>query len=197
MRVPFNEDGNKRVKMNVALWSVASTSSSTRLAVKLDFFDPAAAFEDRFNFFTGVDPTHGFVTYVNRTGAKALVGRNGSSVVIRAGHNDTAKRPLSVRIESRQLFEVGSLFVVDLDHVPVGCGTWPAFWLNGNGSWPATGEIDIIEGIGGEVQLLNSRVEISMHTKNQCIFRANKTDQTALPSGENCAWRQLWIRRRC
>ena len=38
------------------------------------------------------------------------------------------------------------LFIVDLAHMPAGCGTWPAFWLVGPG-WPNDGEIDIIEGV--------------------------------------------------
>ncbi len=36
--------------------------------------------------------------------------------------------------------------------LPYGQGLWPAFWLMGNtGSWPANGEIDVLEMIGGTV----------------------------------------------
>lgn len=32
--------------------------------------------------------------------------------------------------------------------VPLGRGTWPAFWMLGYGSWPRAGEIDIMEHVG-------------------------------------------------
>jgi hypothetical protein len=36
----------------------------------------------------------------------------------------------TVRLSSRKLFK-GGLFVFDVEHIPVGCGIWPAIWLNG------------------------------------------------------------------
>ena len=39
-------------------------------------------------------------------------------------------RAQSVRLSSRALF-YGGLFVFDVTHLPVGCGVWPAMWLNG------------------------------------------------------------------
>jgi beta-glucanase (GH16 family) len=32
--------------------------------------------------------------------------------------------------------------------MPDAVGVWPAFWLLGNGEWPGTGEIDIMEYVG-------------------------------------------------
>lgn len=36
----------------------------------------------------------------------------------------------SVRLSSRKMFK-GGLFVFDVKHAPIGCGLWPALWLNG------------------------------------------------------------------
>jgi hypothetical protein len=36
----------------------------------------------------------------------------------------------SVRLLSRKLYK-GGLFIFDIEHCPVGCGVWPALWLNG------------------------------------------------------------------
>lgn len=46
--------------------------------------------------------------------------------------------------------------------MPVGCGTWPAFWMFGP-NWPASGEIDIIEGVN--VATTNT---ITLHTAPGC-----------------------------
>lgn len=46
--------------------------------------------------------------------------------------------------------------------MPVGCGTWPAFWMFGP-NWPAGGEIDIIEGVNGQ-----STDSITLHTSPGC-----------------------------
>lgn len=43
---------------------------------------------------------------------------------------DAQDRAGSVRLMSRALF-YGGLFVFDVSHLPVGCGVWPAIWLNG------------------------------------------------------------------
>jgi len=51
----------------------------------------------------------------------------------------------SIRISSKRAFDE-SVIILDLAHMPHGCGTWPAFWtLSQQGPWPAGGEIDIIE----------------------------------------------------
>eukprot|EP00957_Ditylum_brightwellii_P057737 4377618-Ditylum_brightwellii.AAC.1 len=50
----------------------------------------------------------------------------------------------SIRLEGKRRFDRG-LFVIDLHHMPAGCGVWPAFWLTDETNWPNNGEIDIVE----------------------------------------------------
>jgi beta-glucanase (GH16 family) len=46
--------------------------------------------------------------------------------------------------------------------LPCGQGTWPAIWTLGNGAWPATGELDILEQVGSDP----TRVFSTVHTSS-------------------------------
>ncbi|KAF9012577.1 hypothetical protein BDQ17DRAFT_1419944 [Cyathus striatus] len=55
----------------------------------------------------------------------------------------------SVKITTKDSFNMGSVWVADIFHVPFGCSVWPAMWSWApivNTSWPAGGEIDTLEG---------------------------------------------------
>lgn len=125
-----------------------------------------------WNWETEDDPTHGRVNYVNQADAFAknlsygTVSRSllfessfstgafsadNNSFVMRADDwsiiNPSARGRDSVRISSQTAYG-DSVIVLDLAHMPAGCGTWPAFWtLSQQGPWPNGGEIDIIEGM--------------------------------------------------
>ena len=47
--------------------------------------------------------------------------------------------------------------------MPTGCGVWPAFWMFGP-NWPASGEIDIIEGVNNQ-----ATDSITLHTSPGCV----------------------------
>ena len=86
-------------------------------------------FFSRFNFFTGTDPTNGFVQYVDQGTAQSegLIRSSGSNVYIGTDHTNVQPngRP-SVRIQSTATYNSG-LFILDLANMPGGiCGTWPA-----------------------------------------------------------------------
>ena len=126
-------------------------------------------FFGNFTAFTGEDPTHGFVNYLNYdTGASSKL----MQTVINAGDasylgvdpaalsNNGRK---SMRIASKKTFNKG-LFIVDLLHMPASaCGSWPAFWLLGSGTWPTNGEIDILEGVNSA-----SHNQMTLHTSDGC-----------------------------
>jgi len=71
----------------------------------------------------------------------------------------------SIRISSKRALDE-SVIIIDLEHMPYGCATWPAFWtLSQEGPWPTGGEIDIIEGVNEADQNL-----ISLHTLPGCTM---------------------------
>ncbi|KAL7937964.1 glycoside hydrolase family 16 protein [Trichoderma chlorosporum] len=136
-----------------------------------------------FNWFDGIDPSHGFVSYQNRQNAQSmgLYNIDERTGVVRLGVDSTHSysitdrgRP-SIRIESRETYDHG-LFIADFLHMPPShCGLWPAFWTYGD-NWPFDGEIDIIEG----VNTAHTNI-ISAHTADGC---SQSSDINGLYSGE-------------
>jgi beta-glucanase (GH16 family) len=55
---------------------------------------------------------------------------------------------ISGRLDTRGKFEFTYGTAAARMKLPAGAGFWPAFWALGNGRWPATGEIDIMEYVG-------------------------------------------------
>lgn len=49
------------------------------------------------------------------------------------------RRP-QVRLTSSEFYDFGSLWIIDLLHIPYGCSVWPAFWSTAP-NWPDGGEI--------------------------------------------------------
>jgi len=68
----------------------------------------------------------------------------------------------SIRLEGHRRFNRG-LFIIDLRHMPAGCGTWPAFWLTDEANWPVNGEIDIVEGVNYQ-----DTAKTALHSTKEC-----------------------------
>ncbi|PSR76179.1 hypothetical protein PHLCEN_2v8602 [Hermanssonia centrifuga] len=73
----------------------------------------------------------------------------------------------SVRITSQDFYDYGSLWIIDLLHIPYGCSVWPAFWAKGS-LWPNDGEIDIIEAINNM-----DHNQMALHTTTGCLHNAS------------------------
>ncbi|TIA55813.1 hypothetical protein D6C79_00246 [Aureobasidium pullulans] len=148
----------------------------------VDDYQPSVFFS-KFNYYNSYDPTYGHVQYVNET----VANRNGYTTTdddsITISVDTTSKWPRggpgrpAVRLISDNTYTHG-LFILDLNHMPFGCGTWPAFWLLGP-DWPRNGEIDIIEGV--HTSTTNT---ISMHTDSNCTIAGS--GQTGLFTSSNC-----------
>ena len=127
------------------------------------------AFFPAFEFQTIDDPTHGTVDYVDSDAAWAAGMLNISAsgqVRIAADTRETvddgARGRKSVRLSGLTEYSSG-LFVLSLEHMPTGCGTWPAFWMLGPDPWPTYGEVDIIEGVDK-----STVVQTTLHTTDGC-----------------------------
>ncbi|KAL5338546.1 concanavalin A-like lectin/glucanase domain-containing protein [Aspergillus crustosus] len=145
------------------LQTLALTAHLTSAAYTLqDDYTPDTFF-DKFNFFTDSDPTHGHVDYIDR-GAAESAGLISTGSSVHMGVDTTNLAPngrQSVRLESTASYNKG-LFIIDLGHMPQGCGVWPAFWLLGP-SWPDSGEIDIIENVNSA-----TTNHMTLHTSDGC-----------------------------
>jgi hypothetical protein len=141
-------------------------------------------FFDEFSFFSGSDPTNGFVEFSSASVANTsgLAGYSNGAVYL--GVDSTTVNPSggrgAVRLTSNKAYTHG-LFIADITHMPGGiCGVWPAFWTFGP-NWPASGEIDIIEGVN--TQATNA---ITLHTSAGCTMSGIGSLNGSVLQNSNC-----------
>ncbi|KAI9460851.1 concanavalin A-like lectin/glucanase domain-containing protein [Lactarius psammicola] len=144
-----------------------TSDSGSFVWILQDTYDASNFFES-FSFFTGDDPTHGTVNYVDNTTAfshnLSYISWDGK-VIMKGDDTNTLQSGQyreSVRVSSNKIYNTG-LFILDINRAPWGCGVWPAFWTLGNGQWPTLGEIDIIEGVHD-----NEHNQVTWHTSAGC-----------------------------
>ena len=141
-------------------------------------------FFNEFSFFTGQDPTGGFVDYQGGAPANqsGLAGYSNGAIYLGVDHKtvNPAGGRNSVRVTSNKAYTKG-LFIADIAHMPAGiCGTWPAFWMFGP-NWPNSGEIDIIEGVN--MQTSNS---ITLHTSEGCSLDGTGSVASSVLASTDC-----------
>ena len=159
--------------MIMLLVSILSRSTMAAYTMSQDY--SGSSFFSGFQLFTGADPTNGDVQYVDQATATAnglasimMGGESNGTVYLGSDSTNVAPNGRqSIRISSIQSFNHG-LFLFDFQHMPEGCGTWPAAWLLGSGTWPANGEIDILEGVNKQIGN-----QVTLHTNAGCSLDSN------------------------
>ncbi|TCD60606.1 hypothetical protein EIP91_009772 [Steccherinum ochraceum] len=145
-------------------------------------------FFDRWTFIDNFDnTTNGDIQYISpstNSNASQLAFVNGAGNAIIKVDNTSfvpynEKRD-SIRIESQDFYEVGSVWVFDAIHLPYGCSVWPSFWSKGF-DWPRQGEIDIVEGIN-----LMSANQMALHTFAGCTASGGSGAMTGALGDTNC-----------
>ncbi|GAA5865352.1 hypothetical protein JCM8547_005064 [Rhodosporidiobolus lusitaniae] len=124
-------------------------------------------FFDDWTFWGNYDNlTGGDVDYVAASGGSDLAYVNSAGRAIIKVDNTTdllyPNKRRSVRIETKETYPIGSLWIFDAYHVPYGCSTWPAMWSSAP-NWPQGGEIDTFETVN--LQEVN---RMAMHTTEDC-----------------------------
>ncbi|KAG8947716.1 hypothetical protein FRC04_010490 [Tulasnella sp. 424] len=159
---------------------------------------------DHQTFGTDIDPTHGRVNYTDQAFAvsKNLTFTSKDTLILRADYTSVlnASDPYggrnSVRIQSKKSYGT-SVTILDLRHMPQGCGTWPAFWTtailafdfqmlltNQNMhiiAWPDMGEIDIIEGVNDV-----GPNAATLHTTPGCTMSSANMIETGTLTATDC-----------
>ncbi|KAJ9114399.1 hypothetical protein QFC20_001542 [Naganishia adeliensis] len=81
----------------------------------------------------------------------------------------------SVRMHSKKHYN-GGLFILDVDHVPTGCSSRPAFWFCGP-DWPIGGEVRIFCQSQGRAPLEAGQIDIMegihLGTRNQMTLHTD------------------------
>lgn len=133
------------------------------------------SFFDLWDFYGANDnTTQGTAIWVNESYAisqrLAYVDSQGNAIIKVDNTTDVpmGQNRSTVRITTQDTYDVGSLWMIDLSHIPFGCSVWPAFWSFGP-NWPEDGEIDIIEGIN---LMVNN--QIGIHTTPGCTHNGSE-----------------------
>lgn len=156
--------------------SVAKSLSGRRPIgpYELSSVQEGSTFFDNYEFYDGPDSlgSAGYNDYVSKKRATMLnianITKEGDATFIYMSSVPTEEGPReSVRLEGKTRYDRG-LFILDLRHMPAGCGVWPAWWLTDEAAWPDNGEIDIVEGINYQTV-----AKTALHTSDRCSMFAH------------------------
>lgn len=168
-------------------------SNTPTATVFADEFDGTAIDRAKWEVYTGQVFNNEVQEYVDDTATMRIVhgaeaeGASGGALLIQARYHPGARAAggrsdfASGRLHGRQTFSRGT--VSARMKLPPGAGLWPAFWLLGVSSWPAAGEIDIMENVG-DSSWVNAALHGPGYSGNTPFVRRD----TLTPATDVTAW---------
>lgn len=118
---------------------------------------------------------HLFRNYIDQATAQSDGLVSATSTTFKMGADDTTVLSPSgpgrnsIRIKSLDTYTT-HVAVFDVNHMPEGCGTWPAIWETDESTWPNGGEVDIVEGVNNQ-----GPNQSTLHTSPGCSIPATTT----------------------
>ncbi|KDN37767.1 hypothetical protein RSAG8_09922, partial [Rhizoctonia solani AG-8 WAC10335] len=165
--------------------AAASVARAATYTVSDSFI--GTSFLNGFTHEAIADPTHGRVNYVSQATAQSLnlTYASGNTFILRSDYtttlNPSGAGRNSVRIQSKKQWGT-HVEILDVRHMPQGCGSWPAYWTTNTNNWPAAGEIDIIEGVNDQAP--NAA---TLHTTAGCTQPFTR-DYRGTTTTTDCNW---------
>lgn len=145
-------------------------------------------FFDDWNFYNNIDNlTNGNVNYLSAQGAassKLAFVNDAGNAIMKVDNSTTLQFPNnrnSIRINTKDEFTIGTVWVADMVHVPYGCSVWPAFWSSAS-DWPQGGEIDTFEGVN---QVTMN--QMGLHTAAGCTHTNDSVQTSTLINSTDCS----------
>ncbi|KIY45505.1 hypothetical protein FISHEDRAFT_76682 [Fistulina hepatica ATCC 64428] len=167
--------GGSKSSATVSATSTSASATSTLGSSpwKVNTTYEGSDFFTGWDFWTSADPTNGVVDYIDEDDAYSdnliEIDDNGH-VFLRVETTQTVSDDRkSIRITTQQSWN-GMLLIMDAYHMPTGCGTWPAFWTDYGITWPAGGEIDIVEGVNNF-----THNQFTIHTSVGCTIPSDNS----------------------
>jgi len=144
-------------------------------------------FFNDWNFYDNFDNlTNGNVNYLSAKDAEsqqlAYINSRGNAIM-KVDNTTTVKFPdrrNSIRINTKDRYTIGTMWVADMLHTPFGCSTWPAFWSSAP-TWPEGGEIDTFEGVN---QVTMN--QMGLHTAAGCTHTNTSLQTSTLINSTDC-----------
>ncbi|TRM56939.1 glycoside hydrolase family 16 protein [Schizophyllum amplum] len=142
------------------------------------------SFFDGWSFYGNFDNlTNGDATFLssdeNKDAQLAYVDSSTSHAIIKVDNTTNVpfnEKRNTIRIASEDRYDIGSVFVADMYHVPYGCSVWPAWWSQAP-DWPTGGEIDTFEGVN-----MVTMNQMALHTEEGCTQNSPSQSSTLVNS---------------